>query len=141
MRLLFLLIFCCLSLPARVHDVFSKDEACEYEKYAVKVKIVSVKNLPSSKSSGPTGYEIRFVVLSPQELPKIIENRSFNRDYLMLLSNKTFPGALFIKQYEISTDKILDGYYHLLTRGTCRPGFFEFPDINLSDDPESEIKD
>jgi len=137
MRKLFLIIFCFAAIPASVYNTYSKEGSCEYEKHPIRIKIISVKNLSPSSSSDQTTYEIRFVVLLTPELPKIIENRSFGRDYQMLLHNKTFPGPLFIKKYEISRGKIFDGYYHILVRGTCRPGFFEFPGIKLDDYFES----
>lgn len=138
MRLLLFLIIFCSSVPVFAQDKLLKDGGCDYEKFPVKAKITSVKNLSSASLPDQTKYEVRFVILVTPQLPPKIENRVYGRDYHLLLRNKTFPGPLYLEKYDISTGKIFDCYYYLINRGTCRPSFFDFPDIKLDDYFESQ---
>lgn len=130
MRFIILLITLSICLTTPVLGKSPENDTCNYEKYPVKIKITSVKQLASSDS---TKYEIRFEVLATEKLPPIAENRVYGRDFQMLLKNKTFPGPLFLKKYDISPDKVFNCDFHVLTRGYCRRNFFEFPEIRLDD--------
>ena len=131
----FVLILCGIMLPWVARGASSGAGDCDYEKHQIKVEITSIKELSSSKSPK---YEIRFVVLITEELPVMIENRVYGRDYQMLLRNKTFPGPEFLRKYKIAEGSQFDSVFNLRTRGHCRSSFFEFPDIKLNDYSESQ---
>ena len=135
MRRLILLLILIMSLPISAFGQPPVNSKCDYEIIPVKVEITSIKEL---STSSPTKHEVRFVVLLTPQLPTKVENRVYDRDYQMLLKNKTFPGPLFLEKYGISSGKVYDCNLHLITRGTCRPSYFDFPDIKLDDYFESQ---
>lgn len=126
--ILLLSLSICLTTPALGKS--PQDDGCNYEKFPIKVKITSVEQL---SSSGSPKYEVRFEVLTTQELPPKVENRVYGRDFQLLLKNKTFPGPLFLKKYQISPNKIFNCDFYVLTRGYCKRSFFDFPNIKLDD--------
>ncbi len=124
-----LFILACLTLPLMAIEPL-KEGQCIYEKFPMKVQITSVKQLDSS---GSPKFEVRFEVLTTQGLPARVENIVYGRDFHLLLKNKTFPGPLFLKKYDITTGKIFDCDFSVLIRGNCKRSFFEFPTIKLDD--------
>lgn len=134
MRCIIVLLTLSIFLTTPVLGKSPKYDQCNYEKFPVQIKITSVKPLASSSSPK---YEVRFKVLTTQEMPPRVENRVYGRDFQLLLKNKTFPGPLFLKKYEISPNKIFSCNFYVLTRGYCRRSFFEFPDIKVDDYFES----
>jgi len=47
--------------------------------------------------------------------------------------NSNYPGPRYLKKYNISIGKVFNCSYHVITRGTCTPAFFDFQDIKLDD--------
>ena len=125
-----LLLLLTFSLAPAVLPASQTPNGCYYDSVPIKVKITSVKELISV---GAARYEIRFEVLLTPDLPAKVENRIYGRDYQMLLRNKTFPGPLFLEKYGIGAGRIFDGVFNILSKGACKPQFFDFPDINLDD--------
>jgi len=118
-----------MTSPLMASEQFKKGQ-CIYEKFPIKVQITSVKQLDSN---GPPKFEVRFEVLTTQGLPARVENIVYGRDFHLLLMNKTFPGMLFLKKYDITPEKIFDCDFNVLIQGNCRRSFFEFPNIKLDD--------
>jgi len=137
MRPFILLLFLGIGLPAPGFSQPPADSRCDYEEIPIETKISSVKQFASS---GSAKHEVRFVVLLTPQLSTKVENRVYGRDFQMLLSNKTFPGPLFLEKYKISAGKVFDCIFHLIIRGTCRPYYFEFPEIKLDDYFESQAQ-
>jgi hypothetical protein len=135
MRLFILLLFLGVGLPVPAFSQPPADSKCNYEEISIETKITSIKQFATS---GSPKHEVRFLVLLTPQLPTKVENRVYGRDFQMLLRNKTFPGPLFLEKYEISPGKVFDCIFHLIIRGTCKPYYFEFPEINLDDYFESQ---
>lgn len=135
MRLFILLLFLSVGLPTPAFSQPPADSRCDYEKIPIETKITSIKEFASS---GSAKYEVRFVVLITPQLLTRVENRVYGRDFQMLLSNKTFPGPLFLEKYKISPGTVFHCIFHLIIRGTCKPYYFEFPEIKLDDYFESQ---
>jgi hypothetical protein len=135
MRLFILLLFLGVGLPSPAFSQPPADSKCNYEEIPIETKITSIKQFATS---GSPKHEVRFLVLLTPQLPTKVENRVYGRDFQMLLRNKTFPGPLFLEKYEISPGKVFDCIFHLIIRGTCKPYYFEFPEINLDDYFESQ---
>ena len=135
MRLFLSLLFLIVSLPVTGFGQPPADSKCDYESIPIKVEITSIKQI---SSSGPAKHEVRFVVLLTPQLPTKVENRVYGRDYQMLLKNKTFPGSLFLEKYKISPGKVFDCKFHLISKGACKPSYFDFPHIKLDDYFESQ---
>lgn len=135
MRLFILLLFLGVGLPFPALSQPPVDSGCDYEEILIETKITSIKEFASSASAK---YEVRFVVLITPQLPTKVENRVYGRDFQMLLSNKTFPGFLFLEKYKISPGTVFNCIFHLIIRGTCKPYYFEFPEIKLDDYFESQ---
>jgi len=110
---------------------------CEYEPYTGKVKITSIVQNNSSIKSTHELYEVKFIILS---MPDLDEKRSWikGREFMLLLDNSSFPGPLYLKKYGIAVGKVFDCFCHVITRGTCSPIFFTFPEIRLDDYFESQ---
>ena len=107
-----------------------KEGHCIYEKFPIKILITSVKQFDSA---GSPKFEVRFEVLTTHCLPTRVENIVYGRDFHLLLKNKTFPGPLFLKKYDITPEKIFDCDFNVLIQGNCKRSFFEFPNIKLDD--------
>lgn len=124
-----LFIIAGMTLPLMATEQFKKGQ-CIYERFPTKVQITSVKQLDSTSSPK---FEVRFKVLNTQGLPAKAENIVYGRDFHLLLMNKTFPDPLFLKKYDITTEKIFECDLNVLIKGNCKRSFFEFPDIKLDD--------
>ena len=130
MHHLYLLVLYSLVIPSMSFAASQGNAGCEYEIIPVEVQITVVRPVASSASSK---HEIRFAVLLTQDLPIRVENRVYGHEFLMLLKDKTFPGPQFLKKYGISPGSIFKSNFHIGKRGNCKPNFFEFPAINLTD--------
>jgi hypothetical protein len=121
-------------------------DTCSYEKIQGEAKIISITKTGESTqqamiSGGPgyEGYVIHFIFIPSQEKQ---ENSQVSSDYraniiekehALQLVNSWYPGDKFLEKYKIETGKIFNCVMSLITRGSCSPFVFEFPDINTSD--------
>jgi hypothetical protein len=134
MKLFYLLIFFLpwIYASAAAQDHVMAGGECEYERIECKAKITSITQRPLLRDTDHTSYEVKFTVLSiplPPEVKREVEGREF----VLLLNNSSYPGPRYLKKYDISIGKVFDCYYHAITRGTCTPASFDFPDIKLDD--------
>lgn len=139
MKLFWLLIllfpFFFVTVAAQDHSLEGGE--CKYDRFECKVKISSVKEKTSSRKTPHPIYEVKFTVIS---VPQPFETKADvkGRTFLLLLNNNTYPGPRYLKKYSIIVGNIFDSYCNVITRGTCTPRFFDFPDIKLDDYFESQ---
>jgi len=134
MKLFYFLVFLSPWIYASVaaQDHVTVGGECEYERFECKAKITSITQRPSLRNTDHTSYEVKFTVFSIS-LPLGEKAGIEGREFLLLLNNSTYPGPRYLKKYDISVGKIFNCYYHAITRGTCTPAIFDFPDIKLDD--------
>jgi len=104
---------------------------CEYNQYRGKARIVSVTRM-AEQQQGREKFEVKFNFLPEEEIKESFA-RVEGREFLLLLTNSTYPEGLFLERYQIKTGKIFDCILKVIRKGTCTPMLFEFPGINLSD--------
>ena len=98
---------------------------CEYKKYRGKAEIVSI----TKRTDAPEGYEIRFSFHAEEPVQGGFA-RVEGKEYLLLLSNSSYPGADFLGTYGVAVGKRFDCYLKVITKGTCTPILFEFPTLD-----------
>ena len=104
---------------------------CEYNQYRGKARITSIKGLPEP-NQGREKFEVKFIFLPEEEIKESFA-RVEGREFLLLLTNSTYPEGIFLERYQIKTGKTLDCILKVIRKGTCTPMLFDFPGINLSD--------
>ena len=104
---------------------------CEYNQYRGKARIASVTRM-AEQHQGRETFEVKFNFLPEEEIKESFA-RVEGREFLLLLTNSTYPEGIFLERYQIKTGKILDCILKVIRKGTCTPMLFEFPGINLSD--------
>ncbi len=104
---------------------------CEYRSYEGKARIVSIKKNPSADLS-TQGYEVKFVFVSDSPVEEPFA-RVEGTEFLLLLTNSSYPGPKFLKKYGIKNGKVFACILKVITKGTCTPVLFEFPSIRLDD--------
>lgn len=108
---------------------------CEYRAYAGQAKIVSINKIQvkeDANDSSKEQYEVKFSFHPEQEIEETY-GQVEGKIYPLLLNNSSHPGAAFLKKYGIKLGKQFDCYLKVITRGTCTPVIFDFPNIGLSD--------
>lgn len=113
---------------------------CEYKQYKGKATIVSVrqKKLPDycERPSYET-YDVKFC-FTPEEKGGETNAKVEEREYVLMLTNSSYPGLQFLQKYGIEVGKSFDCYLKVITKGTCTPIIFDFPTIDLGDYFENE---
>lgn len=139
MKLLYLLIlFPWICASAAAQDHVTAGGECKYKRVECKAKITSITKRQSQPNTDRISFEVKFTVVSislPPEEKTGIENREF----LLLLNNSSYPGSRFLEKYGIAIGKVFDCHCHVITRGTCTPAIFDFPDIKLDDYFENQL--
>ena len=110
---------------------------CEYKIYEGRAKIISINARTDSGDTSDEKYEVKFAFYPDQ---KIIEPyvQTEDKEYLLLLTNSSYPGKYFLMKYGIEAGKVFDCHIKVITKGTCSPVIFEFPSIRLDDYGEKE---
>ena len=109
--------------------------ACEYRMYRGAATIVSIRRAEKTAwKSGPeyNPYEVFFVYSTDAQIEEQHGQVKGRRIHLKL-TNSWYPGPKYLKKYAIEEGKAFDCYLKVITRGTCTPVVFDFPDIDLSD--------
>jgi hypothetical protein len=133
MKLYYLLFFFpWIYASAAAQDHVTAGGECEYERLECKAKITSITQRPLLPNTNHTSYEVKFTVF-PITLPSEKKLGIEGREFLLLLTNSNYPGSRYLKKYNISIGKVFNCSYHVITRGTCTPAFFDFQDIKLDD--------
>ena len=104
---------------------------CEYKEYPGYAKITSITkiNIPGEPNER---YEVKFMFYPYQEVEEG-HAQVEGKEFLLLLTNSSYPGPKFLKKYGIKVGKVFDCYLKVIVRGTCTPIIFEFPSIRLDD--------
>jgi len=104
---------------------------CEYKEYPGYAKITSITkiNIPGEPNER---YEVKFMFYPYQEVEEG-HAQVEGKEFLLLLTNSSYPGPKFLKKYGIKVGKVFDCYLKVIVRGTCTPILFEFPSIRLDD--------
>ena len=104
---------------------------CEYNQYRGKARITSIKGLPGPNQGRET-FEVKFNFLPEEEIKESFA-RVEGREFLLLLTNSTYPEGNFLDRYQVKPGKVFDCILKVIRKGTCTPMLFDFPGINLSD--------
>jgi hypothetical protein len=120
--------------------------ACSYEKIQGEAKIISItkteESVRQAMISGGPGYE--GYVINFKFIPKEVQQQNsqvssdyraniIEKEHLLQLTNSWYPGDKFLEKYKIETGKNFNCVMGLITKGSCSPVTFEFPDIDASD--------
>jgi hypothetical protein len=105
---------------------------CEYKRYKGRAEILSV-----IKKSGPDinlqeKYEVKFLFTTDREIKETYAQLE-GKEFLLLLSNSSYPGPGYLEKYGIEVGRVFDCYLKVIVKGTCTPVLFEFPFIRLDD--------
>ena len=100
---------------------------CNYALYPGQAKIVSVKKITSTEIPGSTSFEIRFAFHSDRTIKESFV-RTEGKTFLLLHGN-LYPDDAFVRQHDIAVDRFYPCIMKVITKGTCTPVLFEFPDM------------
>ena len=110
---------------------------CRYEKYPGTCTIVSIAKTPQSigqaqVSGGPgyEGYQISYTYQPRMTLPHGVSLKS---RYSLQLTNSWYPGASYLKKYQLEAGRKLPCDLMLIRSGTCTPVVFDFPGVDQAD--------
>jgi hypothetical protein len=112
---------------------------CEYKTYTGRAEIISVRLIALPKGHpGPPheNYEVKFIFFPNQRIDESYAQVE-NKPQLLTLTNSWYPGPRFLEKYGIAEGKTFDCRLKVITRGTCTPVVFTFPEIDLGDYFES----
>jgi len=105
---------------------------CQYKQYEGHAKITSITKRSGSDSYLKERYEVKFS-FTPDQKIKETYAQTEGKDFLLLLSNSSYPGPKFLEKYGIEIASILKCNMKGIIKGTCTPIIFEFPSIRLDD--------
>ena len=105
---------------------------CEYKQYKGHAKIISITEKSEPDSYSHKRYEVKFLFIPDQEIKEPYAQME-GREFLLLLSNSSYPGPKFLEKYSIEIGKVFACNLKVIIKGTCTPIFFEFPSIRLDD--------
>ncbi len=114
---------------------------CEYRDLPGTATITRVaKTAASSQQAGAAGYEgleIEFSFASSQPIEDAAVRRFAERPHQLRLINSWYPGPRFVQKYGLTQGRALKAVLQIITKGTCTPMLFWFPEVDLSDYFES----
>lgn len=105
---------------------------CEYKVYEGRAKIISIAKRSESDNYPYERYEVKFIFTPDHEIKEAYAQTE-GKEFLLLLTNSSYPGPKFLEKYSIKTGKVFACYLKVIIKGTCTPVLFEFPDIKLDD--------
>lgn len=132
------LIICLIIYIYAVHaeDMVSNERLiggpCEYTQYKGHAKIISITKKNERESYLHERYEVKFLFIPDQEIKESYAQAE-GKEFLLMLSNSSYPGPKFLEKYGIRTEKVFDCNLKVIIKGTCTPILFEFPSIALDD--------
>jgi len=112
---------------------------CEYDDYQGKATILTIRKKKMPKGyGGPShdSYDVKFN-FSPSMKIKQAHGKVEGKIYSLKLTNSWYPGPKFLLKYNIKEGKTFNCILKVITKGTCTPTLFDFPDVNLNDYFES----
>jgi hypothetical protein len=111
----------------------------KHRTYTGRVEIITVrpKKLARGHPVPPYEiYEVRFLFFPDQRIKEPYAQVP-GKPQLYTLTNSRYHEPQFLRKYDIAEGQTFDCYLKVITRGTCTPVVFEFPDIGRRDYFES----
>jgi len=105
---------------------------CEYKQYEGTAEIISMTKIARSIHDPHERDEVKFKFVPYKRIEETFA-RTEGREFLLMLSNSSYPGQRFLEKYGIEVGKVFDCHLKVITKGTCTPVLFEFPSIKLDD--------
>jgi len=117
---------------------------CEYAEYRGTATITRVAQTESSRQqvksvggAGYEGYEVWFRFAPASDIREEWARPAAGRAHLLCLMNSWYPGPRYLERYGIKAGRTHSCTLKVITRGTCTPTVFEFPEIRRDDYFES----
>lgn len=140
----------CQPAPSRLARGFYVGGPCEYAQYDGTATIIRIEKTQASTEQatveggpGYEGYEVGFVFTTDkiikEDWPQV-QDILLGKEQLLLLKNGWYPGPEFIKKYHIAVGRSFQATLNVITKGTCSPISFDFPEIDLGDYFETILK-
>lgn len=105
---------------------------CEYKEYEGRAEIISITKKSEPDSYPYERYEVKFLFTPDQEIKEAYAQTE-GKEFLLLLSNSSYPGPKFLEKYGIKIGTVFACYLKVIIKGTCTPVLFKFPSIRLDD--------
>ena len=107
---------------------------CAYVDYPGKATIVAVTAQQRAGNDVP-GLEVTFTFVP--DAP-ITDDRLYEpgRTYPLTLTGGQAPGPRFVAKHDLRPGRALPCRLRTIRQGTCTPVLFDFPGIDLTDDPD-----
>lgn len=97
---------------------------CEYLKYPGQAEIRSV----TQSAEDTERYVVKFA-FHPFSIVETGHSDYMDRQYELLLPDFSHPDQAFLDKHSIRPDKRIDAVMEVITRGTCTPVLFSFPEL------------
>jgi hypothetical protein len=105
---------------------------CEYNEYKGTAKITSITKAAGSSGEPKERYEVKFSFATDQEIKEPFV-RTERKEFDLILKNSSLPSMDFLIKYGVEVGRNFNCLLKAITKGTCTPMLFEFPDIKLDD--------
>lgn len=140
-HLIISIIFCLILIPFtyaedKVGEKHLVGGQCEYKQYEGRAQIISITKIADSVTDPNERDEVKFAFIPNREIEESFVQIE-GREFLLMLSNSSYPGSRFLEKYGIEVGKVFDCHLKVITKGTCTPVLFEFPSIKLDDFSEN----
>ncbi len=104
---------------------------CEYKEYKGTAEIMSIQKIIKNEASDTNkkyadSYNITFKFYPDENIQETFVNTK-EREFILTLSNSTYPDLCFIQKNGIKVGKQLDCLLKVITKGFCTPVIFTFP--------------
>ena len=117
---------------------------CEYAEYRGTAMIARVEQTERSREqarnvggAGYEGYEIWFRFTPEADIREEWARPAAGKEHLLCLMNSWYPGPRYLEKYGIKKGRSYRCTLMVITKGTCTPTIFEFPEISRDDYFES----
>lgn len=117
---------------------------CEYHDYAGTATIVRVEQTETSRrqaknvgGAGYEGYEVWFRFEPASEIGEEWARPAAGKEHRLSLMNSWYPGPRYLQKYGIKPGLKCSCVLKAITKGTCTPIIFDFPEIKRDDYFES----
>jgi hypothetical protein len=104
---------------------------------AVEQTAQSMAQETASGGPGYPGYEVAYSFSGPEAGDNALMRNALADRHTLRLTNSWYPGRRFLKTYGIAAGKMFSCTLKVITKGTCTPTLFDFPDIDRSNYFES----
>ena len=136
-QLIIPIVFCLILVPFtyaedKIRERQLVGDQCEYKQYEGTAEIISIAKIARSIHDPLERDEVRFKFVPYKRIEETFA-RTEGREFLLMLSNSSYPGRRFLEKYGIEVGKVFDCHLKVITKGTCTPVLFEFPSIKLDD--------